>query len=176
MGAFFLGWRRKTGLLTLMMALLSFSMWCRSHVVVDEFSGGSVLSDTSLDFSTIGTSEGQVEWRRTNERHFGELGLICLGASVGPSWTTRTYEMAKPELADDYEYSARQQLPGIEFSKAVRNHRIDEATFVRTVTLWKASLLWPVVSLTLLSGCLLLSKPRPAKPPPSAEIDPETAA
>jgi len=150
---FFHGWRRKIGIVTLLMACVAMCVWCRSHVFTDEISSGRI------DYLSIGG--GQVKWW-----HILVASADAHTASQW-SWTVYPFEIDDwlDELPSGWRILAIYKTAGFTFVKG-------DAPNGQTLTFVVVSVLWLVIPLTLTSLWLLLSKPRKStskkitEPPP----------
>ena len=172
MGEFFLGWRRKIGMVTLLMACLLSACWFRSYSINDTISipirhteylqvassnqhliFGSVLM-TTIDGE--GTQRLPL-WMANPTEFTGVRRRQWRFATFGDRHLDKYFDNARPNLGMGRDWK-RMRTPSSEFTIDYR--------YVGTVY-W-----WFVIPLTLLSAWLLLSKPRSktAKPqPPSGD-------
>lgn len=135
MGEFFKGWRRKTGLVTLVLACALMAEWVRSRSVEDNLcvrlDDDTVELLTSSRFGLTRTRIVEPEGDQIHVRFFFQNQLPG-------DWNT-----SRPWFIEQLR-----GLPGP-----------DNTFFV-----WHAPHWTIILPLTLLSACLLLSKPRKAKP------------
>jgi hypothetical protein len=135
MGSFFRGWRRKAGVVTLVMALAAFGLWVRSLIVYD----GVAVSNIRL-----ASRNGWVSWRT----------LPGLYADEVMEWETDV-------IGDDEDYllpgdpSVEWQFQLTGLGMGWEQNLGHGRTYIRIACQW-----YFIVPLTLLSAYLLLWKPR----------------
>ena len=142
MREFFRGWRRKIGVLTLVMACVIFALLCRSHFVADNF-WDSINGGYSFDFD-----RGQLRTSRV-------WGLPTL-PQVKYKWHWDTYEPSAigrsfEPRSDVWNMTTSIRFPGFKFGLSEPNQRL-------RMFFCHVSLFWFMVPLTLLSTYLLLRK------------------
>ena len=110
MGDFLKGWRRKTGLFTLAMAILFLCVWMRGHSCIDDFAFGSGIAK---EVHTIRSSRHGLMWnldRFDQKRHYNA------------GWTRHSHDAiaANPfeYYQQPYEVKWRWQWCGIDFANA----------------------------------------------------------
>jgi hypothetical protein len=156
MHAFFHGWRRKAGVVTLMMACVLMLHWFRSQLIADV-----INNDASQ--CILATGGGALIWSRRESRleSSGERGWICGGVIDDRwGWESKPYKRDDLEPAATFNFSTRYSILGAEISVATRQGRVFDFTKFDSFSLWKLSLLWLVIPLTILSASLILWKPR----------------
>jgi len=167
MGDFFCGWRRKTGVLTLVIALVFAVAWVRSIGVCDilVFTEGF----TSECLQSLGGKLHLIEGSdstQINER----TNLILPVWHVMPRADADIHDSYAPTDPDPYGYWKVTNKTLFEFMGfVVRTHASGsrhESFRNRDIAIPYWSIVFP---LTLLSGSLLLSKPRVAKPKNTVE-------
>lgn len=148
---FFCGWRRKIGVVTLVLACVFMAEWVRSQTIEDEIIFGS---GEGKSFHSLTSSRYGIKWQKDASdgvRHW-LTGWRCNSIeSTGPHEPTRGY--VDPQVID-----WRWELYGIDLG---RFH--DQTHSTSRVSWWLVPYWSIVIPLTLLSASLLLSKPRPAK-------------
>ena len=153
MSEFMTGWRRKTGIVTLALALLFSAGWVRSFTTRDVYSfvhDGSMITFRSFQgglggqrFSPSGwmTSTG---WSSDHNFKF---------SWIDPWWRLDNF--------DDADIEWRWDWAGFSFGSAVKK----DPPILRNLNLWIVPY-WAIVSpLVLVSAYLLLGKPRRLSPP-----------
>jgi hypothetical protein len=160
MREFFRGWKRKVGVVTMTMACLFMAGWLRSRHARDEFN--------------VGRNHGLRITGISGRSHFS-IGIIKKNGFTDPLWlsashneTDSTLDVTKPidGARCPTVFHIHMGLPrnGITLGESRFNfyHETSE-------TCWFAGFWLPywsiVIPLTAISAWLLLSKPRPAKPP-----------
>jgi hypothetical protein len=153
MREFFRGWRRKIGVMTLVVACVFMAGWVRSCTTEDDFE-----SDSIYDYQvTIGG--GQIIWWRIGAKD----GVRNLQSKR--TWRSRPLNWRLwPEASQTsgWDILTQYNVPGFSLKTG---RRLGESTLVFGV----ASISWIVVPLTMLSAYLLLSNPRTRKPPESTK-------
>lgn len=162
MGEFFKGWRRKTGVVTLVMACVVVSVWVRNHFYADH------MQITITDGSSVSTlsmyDSMQIVYR--SHRSFGDE------SPIRPAWflfdsrrVTRhdrgVWDPWKSEITPHDEVHVDFTTPIFRFKKMTYSRRDPSRVHVTTVVLSDLPI---ALLLTLLSAYLLFSKPRSAKP------------
>jgi hypothetical protein len=152
MHTFFLDWRRKAGVVTLVMACLLFIGWGRSHLRLDV-----------LQFSHH--RQGDQFWSFR-----GSLGLRrWVGTELDP--TVRLYESVAAKDADnlveqhgspfvDVAVTWRWESTGFYFGEGTHVRGLHSPMIIGAIPYW-----FPILTLTLLSASLILWKPRKRSPP-----------
>jgi len=149
MGDFFKPWRRKIGVVTLVLACLFMAGWVRSHFYVDLVrieshqlrSVGSMLMWVKFgDWNEFNNFSSKADfWETDNAKDVGWLYLRLNGA-------------------DDWKFC------GFKFGNGFGHNGL------RFLHYWVVPYYAVVLPLTLLSAYLLLSKPRVAKPKTIVEV------
>jgi len=152
MWEFFRGWRRKAGILTLVMACLFMAGWIRSIETQDQF----VLCYDPPDYFRFISYHGSLIWKR----HYDMSSV----QRVFPRFEQRSWSYATNKTADiDSPYA-------IDFQGMITQSKSESYGFVFTsviipdhkISLWAAPYWSIVLPLTLLSAFLLLTKPLPS--------------
>jgi hypothetical protein len=166
MGVYFSPWRRKVGVVTLLMACVAMSAWVRSQITQDTLTigFGSSIQRTLVSIS------GR---------------LIMVHVSIDAKLPIRTIPWTS-QKAGDREWELRFELP--DRSRAIWQHAVSEdlfstgtdemgANFTSFAVKWCQIPYWFIISpLTLVTCWLLISKPRPSKSKAVVEPIPETVA
>jgi hypothetical protein len=149
MWQFFHGWRRKAGVVALVMAIWFVECWVRGHAVKDviQFGNGS-----GVVFDSIILSRHGLMWVR-----YESLDLSAFGWT--PGWSVVPIEQA-PSLHSGesrivYNTKWRWSWFGFDFCDA---SNADSRSFHRNIPYWSVT-----IPLTFLSACLILWKPRQQK-------------
>ena len=146
MREFFHGWRRKTGIVTLVLACVFMAGWVRSHFVCDHphvFMGKIFIEAVTIHDHVF-----------LQQHSFGQGGFFF-------GWKTpHDFETLSEAYGVAFEWAFI--LCGFGFSTADNGREI-----LLLIPYWSI-----VILLTLLSAYLLLSKPRVAKPPYSSFAPP----
>ncbi len=155
MGDYFKPWRRKIGVMMLLMACVFAAGWVRSLDGVNRFS----MKDQDYRLNWFASFNGSIFWQR----------VVPLDAS---KWSTQINEYAV-ELFDEYASSVAEYLFGAILSNEdqfqwkyrflgfeIGETQHDGSMGAVRVTIWKLSYSWLVIPLTLISCWLFLSKPR----------------
>ena len=141
MGEFFKGWRRKIGVLTLVMACVFMGGWVRSSVMID----------------CLTVSKG---WWFGTEYFMSSNGLCAWYTSIATDFPAIQWRSA---YHDDPEYQTTQiprtKWSWIDYGMSLGDV-IDENDYASRLKIWVAPYWSIVVPLTLISAYLLLSKPR----------------
>lgn len=148
MPSYFKPWRRKLGVLTLAMACVFAAGWVRSHAVSDRIS----IQIDDLGYCFFASSQGYVSWRRTyGGPHDFPVKRIA--------WQTFADHKGVWQPAGDLgdaKVAWRWQAFGFDFGKCGFHSVASYFTYnFAFVPYWSI-----VIPLTVLSGYLLLSKPR----------------
>lgn len=137
LGTFFHGWRRKIGVMTLVIACAFAGLWARSYY----FSDTMFLSATDVGHMLESTN-GSILWTS-----------IPAPFEKTVSFSKQT---AAPERLEDY-YGVKWQFLWMGFGVGQLRFRILDSVWC--IPHWSI-----VIPLTLLSAYLMLSRPRPKKP------------
>ena len=152
MGIFFRGWRRKLGLITLVLAMALFVCWGRSFTKVDRFR----VAARTFVFHRICAVRGALISQRVS-------------ASVPSTWSHQFKDEA-PAMFDEYAEGHAErtfslllehedpiawdwQFAGL--GRGLQNHETSSGTLRQQVT--ALSYWWLITPLTLLSGWLILT-------------------
>ena len=168
MSDIFRGWRRKIGLMTLLLALVFMSGWVRSLTTRDDISFPSRKQKTSTGFlvtsDDLVSSNGLMLWGRSNEESTNPTDRYIDLRSAYPLWKTAlptTYTFDDPELKWRWRWYG---------------FGICEYSDPRVVGVWESILVVPywmiAVPLTLISVWLIL--PRSGKPTERKNEEPKT--
>jgi hypothetical protein len=169
MREFFKPWRRKFGVATLAVACVFAVGWVRSLTLSDYITvpfgtigSGLLISDDGCFICTWSTSPGDAiaDWQTGQVSDVEHLGPVEYPPEFEDVEFPSDDEPEKPRILDWLTQSFR----GMSFQRVGSDEH------------WLAPY-WPfVVTLTLVSGYLILSKPRPAKPTEPAHADGERHA
>ena len=144
MGDFFKPWRRKIGVVTLVIACVLAAGWVRSLVVMDRIiwtNNGSMSSFASID--------GMVWWYR--------ISPISLTNRV--VWRSAKNPNPPIDLWANYDPTWRFQFSGLQFGVGQSNKHPNMGISICEIPYW-----FVIIPLTLLSAYLLLTRPRIPKP------------
>ena len=145
MREFFRGWRRKTGLALLAMAMLLTGAWIRSLVLQDQ-----ILTQHKRSLLNVKSFDGRIWWGRHTPTPF----------EMTYEWMSNPFP--KSERIDpweNYDLHWCWKWGGFNFGAGKGN----SAMGGRETEIWIVPHWSIVLPLTLLSAWLILSKPRPAK-------------
>jgi hypothetical protein len=150
---FFRGWKRKIGVVTLLIAALFMALWVRSYSVEDEFF--YLDEDAKLDNFLHITPRG-FSWMRREDRY----AFTGLGWNRYPSQVPETSDPYEEEVFTDRTLISRRQWNGFYFSERVDDGEMGDQSreWLRIIPHWSIT-----IPLTLISAWLLLLKPKPAK-------------
>jgi len=161
MGEFFKSWRRKTGCVTLVVALALMRAWLKSNQLYDQVVFRHMHS-AHLQTST----RGYFNWRRT----YGISDREQPHKDLPSGW--RSFVQKKMEMPDMlHGKTIVWRRKGLGFDLGSGEYGFSNKMF--GVASWTMPYWSVVVPLTLLSMILLLSKPRVAKP--KKAVEPTTA-
>ncbi len=149
MGDSFKPWRRKIGVVTLLIACVSAAGWVRSLVIMDRIiwtDKGSMSSLTSMN--------GTFWWFR----------VAPLSSTNRFVWRSTKTPNSPIDPWVDYDPSWRWNFSGIQFGVGQSNKHPDIGIFICEMPYW-----FVIFPLTIISACLLLTKPRVAKPQTTIE-------
>ncbi len=166
MGDFFHGWRRKIGVVTLMMAVVFATVWARGFVVLDE-----------IWYDVRGHGK---KWDRLFVSNQGYMllrdeSVNGLELQWKPMWRKRPlqlFETFENIVRTDFAFRQHaetvweREWNGFHFGE--RHRKRPNKPHDRTLSYWVIPHWSIVMPLTLLSAWLLLSKPRVAKEPPKS--------
>ena len=165
MGEFFSGWRRKVGIVTLLMALVAMAGWVRGRTSFDYF---GIHHDAFTETVLVSSRDGFVWafYRRTRPRNPGST----------IEWFTEPI-LATTELALDAkdldDADSHINWLGFHFAKGEIRPKPNSGVF----GVWIFPHLELAMPLTLISASLLvLSNPRPNKPQSPSKSIPESAS
>ena len=175
MGEFFNGWRRKIGLLTLVMACVFMAGWIRSLQRVDS---RIVFTSTSSSLQLI-SGNATITVRRFVSPHAvkslpGLVDRLLLVGVFPPSGNSSGNvafsidEKSRLQIGNPYSWTVKTGGFGI---GQVKDKDLPLQVFVWAVPYW-----FIVISLTLLSAYLLLNKPRQSNQHQNDEPIPEKVA
>jgi len=161
MGSYFKPWRRKTGVITLVLACVFALGWVRSLSVIDlvEFPIRMRVDGTLVSFG------GDIVWAQEN--HPGDSGW----KPGVPEW--RSFDRSsriRPITPLDFETDWNLRFAGFQVGKHAVQGWQHPRVFLCVAPYWSI-----VIPLTLLSAWLLISKPRKSTPKKIIETVPETA-
>lgn len=151
MRTFFYGWRQKTGLATLLAALLIAGAWCRSQNQVD-----IVTVESGSTRQTLASTEGRLVWDQRQNGALGRRGTARYSMSIQIDLSDK---VDKPRFGylNDWSIQWRRRWWGFDFGEA-RQISGTHAIF-RIIPYW-----FIVCLLTLLSAYLILwQRSRPPK-------------
>lgn len=171
MHTFFYGWRRKVGIVTLVMACAVAGLWVRSGVVCDVFSVKSSptsqhvvwLADSGLWWASI---------KRFSYERLGDKGRILNWESPPANWRStfeaQRFGVGPPHAGSPYDRSFNELKPTIHWRRRFLGGDFGNITRRETgpfgrqrpENVWFMPLWWFTLPLTLLSACLILWKPR----------------
>jgi hypothetical protein len=159
MREFFRGWRRKIGVVTLMMACVFMALWVRSqinlNVVTLPFKYPETDSLAPVTIDSIISRAHSVSW--TRKRYVGGARLTGDPGLSYPKWSSISEYFER----DPSQVKWRLHWCGFQICDLQKpNDEFSESNV--SIPYWAV-----VLPLTLLSAYLLLSKPRPGKPPES---------
>jgi len=150
MGEFFKGWRRKAGILALVLACVFAAAWVRSLGTRDDFS----IATGELSMRSLMMFRGSVAFVSLQEDEDTEVFV-----EIRSGWHSDPIPSGELHPLDplNRDYSWRWKGFGFSFGKAVYPDEL--RIHLVLVPLWSLAL-----TPTLLSAYLLLTKPRVAKP------------
>ena len=151
MGEFFKPWRRRFGVLTLLMACVFMGGWVRSQSSCDNF---SFISDQRI-VTTLNSSCGSILWMWYR--------LHSEESSPATGWNSL------PVTQDVRDISRKPKYP----FESVKKNDWGQQPEVQTLRWWLISYWLITIPLTLLSAFLLLSKPRNSIPKKITEPIPQ---
>ena len=146
MGEFFKGWRRKTGVVTLAIACMFMAAWVRSTISGDEVTYASGATSCRI----IALVDGHLAWLS-----FDDIRPTLVPKF--PYWSAESFQKF------DKFYNGKSKTWNWRFC----GFAVGTAQNPGKTTIFVVSFCSIVIPLTLLSGYLLLAKPRPAKPVPA---------
>ncbi len=151
MSEFFRGWRRKSGVVTLMMACLFAAGWVRSQHIVDCICvGRNPGRFHHLCSDTFGIWSAYTCYRQT---HQGVTTRLL------PEFWCRSFEKPFRPIAPDFEFSTDhytvRTFCGFYFALATQN----DDSIIEEESTWIIPYWSIVIPLTFLSALLLLTKP-----------------
>lgn len=148
---FFHGWRRKTGAATLVLACVFMAGWVRSHSIADVV----VIPSTDFTENEVSSAHGLIQWQTTHWAEGMPMGSFHFRAIQLSKWDFDIGEERHITLSIVCEKKpSRTSICGFLFA----TYSDDDGTLfarLRVVPYWSI-----VLPITLLSACLLLSKPR----------------
>jgi hypothetical protein len=173
MREFFNGWRRKIGMMTLVLALMFMELWGRSHSVKDLWGFGSGQEKAVLGLTTF---PGEFRWQR---QEFDREAFYRVG------WYCRAYDTSELAATDDVvspsgKLEWRWRRLGFDFGAATLNAtsyaapgyyaegvevpQDPEEPNLKRVVFWTIPFYSIVLPLTAVSAFLLIFKPRQSLP------------
>ena len=151
MGDYFKPWRRKLGVLTLVLACLFMAAWVRSLAVRDTYLFQQEQRKGAEPFghlSFISSNDGRLKWVQWDAKNESATFMMVLDGSYFNG------KSGKLDTFDNLTSECRIRFCGLEFwNGTYRKSELNVAMFVLPYG-------FPVFPLTLLSTWLLLSKPR----------------
>jgi len=159
MGDFFKGWRRKIGVVTLLMALVAMGGWIRS-----QFIGDSMWFDNTFGRLHFGLASTQSDILIASSIDDGSQ----LRSSF-PKFATTEADGFQENLDRQFEWHWR--VLGFGHGESIRGLRSPRGFQIWAIPYWSI-----VIPLTLLTAYLLLAKPRPNKPKKTIEPVPAGGA
>ena len=160
MGQFFRGWRRKAGVVTLLMACVFMTGWVRSFGFHDEVS----FNTTELTDS-LSSHLGCLYWMRVRLHRSDNLPFLKRF-----HWQNARLQALQVWKEEDAGLHWKWHFLGIGVRNLSRSNGEPYYSFF-VITYWSI-----VLPLTLLSAILLLSKPRKSTPSKITEPIPEMVA
>lgn len=147
MGDLLQGWRRKVGVVTLLLALLTAGAWCRSQHQVDV-----VTIESGSSRQIFASTEGRLVWDQRQIQMLGRRGTsrfsLTLRIDVG-----ETVNKSRFRYLDDWSIKWRRRGWGFDFGEA--------SQLSGTHVIFRAVPYWTIVlASTLFSAYLILWKPR----------------
>ena len=150
MGEFFRGWRRKVGVVTLLIACLFAAGWVRSQHIVDCIFVGHPGRVHHLSSDAFGIWSAYTCYRQT---HQGVTTRLL------PEFSYRSFKEPLRPISPDFEFSTDhytvRTFCGFYFAVATQN----DDSIIEEESTWIIPYWSIVIPLTLLSAFLLLSKP-----------------
>lgn len=147
MREFFRGWRRKVGGVTLSAALLTVGVWCRSQYHVD-----IVTLESGSSRQIFASTQGRLVWDQRKSEPFGRRGSARFSLTLRID-ISEQMDKSRFRYLDDWSITWRRRAWGFDFGEA---RQLSGAHVIfRAIPYWSI-----VFTLTLLSACLLLWKPR----------------
>lgn len=151
MREFLQGWRCKTGLVTLAMALLLAAEWGRSHVVVDD-----ITCVAQQAFQQFYSAHGRICWKRVSPYPY----------DLPAEWKTHdATKRGTGSVTDGWDMTKVDwywECAGIEFVRGTNKASYARGHPKSRAEEWIIPYWSLVLPLTLLSAWLILFKPRPA--------------
>jgi len=156
MGDFFCGWRRKIGVVTLVMACAFAAGWLRSLNTQDSYS----VPISSIGCPSVHSSRARLGFGNEYPRIIPPLGLeVATGWVSLPLGDDMSNDVIPRMLEDDWIGAWKWSCGEFHFLTSRFDNENGRAAVVR----WYVFPYWSIViPLTLLSAWLLLSKPRKA--------------
>lgn len=155
MAEFFRGWRRKVGVMTLMIALVILGAWCRSFGKIDRFT----FQSHNYDHNRLVSFKGSIAWQRvvpgdvsrgsTNINEFAPELFHELAESVAE-------HLLAGLLSNEDKFEWKHRLFGFEIGE---HHHTGSSLAAVQVTIWKLSYWLLITPLTLFAAYLFLAKP-----------------
>ena len=152
MSEFFRGWRRKVGVVTLLMACTLTLIWLRSDVIRDKIDLCPSFYWPQLPwYGEIVSLQGSLGWHRY-EMESGNGGIGTNSPATFSSFKVKHYFACSPKIEDTLVWQWK--WGGFGYG-AGKTHLRGMSAQVWIIPYWSI-----VIPLTLLSAYLLLSKPR----------------
>jgi hypothetical protein len=145
MQTFFHGWRRKTGVATLVMACAAMGVWIRSRLTED-----SLVYFAKEDILGLSSRKSELSWTRYTPWNSDDLSRSS-GTWV---WSHDVVRQEAPDRYEGYEVVWRFQWLGFDLGERHEVH------FAKRIVDWTIPYWSIAVPLTLLSVYLILRKPR----------------
>lgn len=159
MGEYFKGWRRKIGVITLLFACLFTDAWMRGHIVEDCFGwGDDILENGRGECHVLCASRNGLIWKKFETLHpslIVEMGEANIRWSRKPITASASAD-PRAHLTFDSEMEWRWWGGGFDLGVLHEKWNIFLRVKFAAVSYWSI-----ILVLTILSSCLLLSKPRP---------------
>ena len=153
MKEFIRGWKRKVGVLTLGLACVAMAGWVRSMMICDSIQFPAVMhkTDSMATIDTLASTKSSIAWEQVHEESYE--GGIDLGSPY-PQWQTSSSGRAFPDW-DDSELKMRWRWRWCGFCFGESPYEDGAWLTLLVIPYWSIT-----ITLTVLSACLLLSKPR----------------
>ena len=166
MGYFFKGWRRKIGVMTLVMACVLMVGWGRSVVIEDSV---TAACEGFITVFVASKSQGLV-WAKLQETKGSIEHPLFRGHSLG--WASRKNSAGPFDGIDGYSSQRRWHWCGFRFEDGELELPVKIRLTIRVVPYWSV-----ILPLTFISAFLLVhSKPTKSIQKKTAEAIPETVA
>lgn len=160
MHTFFHGWRRKTGMVTLVMACVFMGAWVRGHFIVDRLS----YHPKDGPMQWLATSPHRIEWARSEQSgQFAEDTFLNFRWESGPDPFAT---MGFIDRWDGWHVLWNWECCGFQFgafqrgTKSIYGQSNSAMPVFAEIGIWMIPFWAVVIPLTLLSGHLILWEPR----------------